>query len=99
MPPVLSKVNRHKLEFDNNSGFGIQPPVILLENGHHCGERLPEDMCGPSITDCIEDTMGRFWVTNAEYATQVSFCPFCGVVAPKKAEPVPRPGSEWDEED
>jgi hypothetical protein len=33
---------------------------------------------GPAVSRCYEDELGRLWVTNDEYESQVNFCPFCG---------------------
>jgi hypothetical protein len=54
----------------------------LKEGGHHCARRYDHSACGEAITECFEDTDGRFWVGNDEYANQVGFCPFCGAKAP-----------------
>ena len=65
----------------------VKPCVELREDGHRCCEkRFPQEMHGAAITDCVEDTAGRFWATNREYATQINFCPFCGQLATTKAQ-------------
>lgn len=78
------------LRFNSDFLSLVKPPVELNGNGHHCCEkRFPKEMHGAAITDCVEDTEGRFWATNREYATQVNFCPFCGQPATRKAEELP----------
>lgn len=37
---------------------------------------------GPAFTRCLEDSRGRFWCDNDRYATQVNYCPICGMKAP-----------------
>jgi hypothetical protein len=57
----------------------------------HCTGELPQGAYGAAVTTCVEDEAGRFWVSNQdmygnlEYASQVNFCPFCGVKAPTPA--------------
>lgn len=34
-----------------------------------------------AISYCYEDTDGKLWITNEEYASQVNFCPYCGYTA------------------
>lgn len=44
--------------------------------------------------DCVfQDAQGRWWATNAEYFTQVNYCPFCGDAAPTTTRPT---REEWD---
>lgn len=47
-------------------------------NGHRCEKSLPETAYGAAITYCYEDTNGKLWITNEEYASQVNYCPYCG---------------------
>jgi len=52
------------------------------ERGHRCEGSLPEAAYGKAIsTYCYEDTDGKLWITNEEYASQVNFCPYCGYKA------------------
>lgn len=53
----------------------------VKEDGHRCHRRYDESACGEAINECVEDTDGRFWVGNDEYASQVDFCPYCGTKA------------------
>jgi hypothetical protein len=49
---------------------------------HHCCEIDEHALCGEAVTDCRQDWAGRYWVDNGEYASCVSYCPFCGRKAP-----------------
>ena len=42
------------------------------------GADLPEARYGPAF-ETIECFDGRWWAHNDEYATEVTFCPWCGV--------------------
>lgn len=42
---------------------------------------------GAAIDTVDEDDQGHFIASNGEYASQVNFCPVCGVKAPTPAEP------------
>jgi hypothetical protein len=55
---------------------------------HHCEEQLPLPSLGygGAINRCIEDDFGRFWAENEEYSSQVRFCPFCGLKAPRQPD-------------
>lgn len=56
------------------------------DNGHRCKGTLPEAAYGKAITYCYEDTDGKLWITNEEYASQVDFCPYCGCKAKIEVE-------------
>jgi hypothetical protein len=45
---------------------------------HSCEGILPADGYGEAIEACSEDDEGRLWTGNAEYSSQVGFCPYCG---------------------
>lgn len=49
---------------------------------HKCEYGLPSDAHGGAIDTCEENDDGEFWVSNGEYASQVDYCPFCGIKAP-----------------
>jgi hypothetical protein len=61
-----------------------------LERGRHAGlaERAAEDtptehLYGAAIVR-VEHAAGKWWAHNGEYATEVSFCPWCGLrLAPR----------------
>jgi hypothetical protein len=36
-----------------------------------------QDIYGPAVTG-IDFWNGQWWATNGEYATAISYCPFCG---------------------
>ena len=55
-------------------------------DGHSCAGDLPDAAYGPALSRCVEVVAGRFWVSNGEYASQVNYCPYCGVPAPVQAE-------------
>ena len=59
-------MDRINLEFNSDSEMfsSADPPVKLNEDGHHCEKRFPGEMFGAAVTDCVEDTAGRFWATN-----------------------------------
>jgi hypothetical protein len=40
-------------------------------------EQVPATRYGPAITR-VEKSGGRWWGHNDEYATEISFCPWCG---------------------
>ena len=65
-------------------GFGTVPEASL--GGHRCEGSLPEAAYGKAITYCYEDTDGKLWITNDEYASQVNFCPYCGCEAKIKVD-------------
>ncbi len=46
--------------------------------------RIPAARYGPALTR-IERSDGRWWAHNDEYATEISFCPWCG----EELEPEP----------
>ena len=49
------------------------------KSAHDCGGLLARsDIYGPAITS-IMFWDGQWWAGNGEYATAISFCPFCGV--------------------
>lgn len=51
-------------------------------NGHKCAYYVPGGGHGPAVCRCIEDEVGKYWVDNDEYESQVNCCPFCGSEAP-----------------
>lgn len=58
----------------------FEPDLPKAKNkGHRCEGPLPESAYGSAITYCYEDENGKLWVTNEEYASQVKFCPYCGL--------------------
>lgn len=63
-----------------------------MKNKHNCSGEFEIKENGPAFDICLEDSIGRFWVTNYEYANQVNFCPYCG-------EKAPTPGLEEDQID
>jgi len=56
------------------------------KGAHYCSGRTNWSGHGEAISSCDEDTEGRFWVSNDEYASQVAFCPYCGKKAPTQPE-------------
>ena len=49
---------------------------------HHCDLDTAWSAYGPAVMVCVEDAEGYLWVTtNGEYASQVDFCPSCGLKA------------------
>ena len=48
---------------------------------HYCYKKTPFELYGVAIDTCWEEQGGTLWVTNKEYQSQVSFCPFCGFKA------------------
>jgi len=58
------------------------------DKGHRCEESLPEAAYGKAISYCYEDTDGKLWITNEEYASQVNFCPYCGYKATVAVEEI-----------
>ena len=55
---------------------------------HECEvniSRLPDDLHGPAVTE-IYFWSQNWWATNGEYATPISYCPFCGEKLPKPQE-------------
>jgi hypothetical protein len=69
----------------------LQKALEAPEEAHVCEERdrhrglavrisdtdPPEELYGAAITR-IEQLRGRWWAHNGEYATEITFCPFCG---------------------
>ncbi len=62
-----------------------------LEGGHSC-KRSPDDedydVYGHAVTKCHEDKDHRLWISNDAYASQASFCPFCGYEAKNRTKVV-----------
>lgn len=48
------------------------------KNGHNCEMEGGWSLRGHAFGDCLEDTEGRFWISNGEYSSEVNFCPVCG---------------------
>lgn len=50
---------------------------------HSCefSDDNPEDGWGCAVSDVNERADGTLWVSNGEYASQVSYCPVCGYQA------------------
>ena len=67
-------------------GFGTLRDAS--QGGHRCEGELPEAAYGKAITYCYEDTDGKLWITNEEYASQVNSCPYCGHAARVKVDAV-----------
>lgn len=44
----------------------------------------PQALWGQAVTYVRIDKIGRMWVGNGEYETQVNYCPYTGVAAPVK---------------
>lgn len=62
-----------------------------LAGGHRCSLRTDHAAHGIAVDTCSEDLNGRLWVDNGEYASQVFFCPVCGMkarTAPADTPPV-----------
>lgn len=57
-----------------------------MSTRHQCEYQLPRGNYGDAIDGCFEDSRGRLWVGNAEYASQVAYCPFCGYKSPNPPE-------------
>lgn len=55
-----------------------------MSQKHKCAMDTPDDAYGSAIDICSENDDGMFWVSNGEYASQVNYCPYCGVKAPKQ---------------
>lgn len=61
----------------------------LKEAGLHCCEiDTPQHCYGRAITDCCEDLDGYLFVSNAEYGSQVNYCPMCGYKAKRSVDDV-----------
>jgi len=64
---------------------------VEVEERHECSEQvvhrgaksgpadegIPATRYGPAITN-IEKSDGLWWAHNDEYASEISFCPWCG---------------------
>lgn len=59
----------------------------MTDTSHFCSGNLPGHAYGGAIDSCGEDPFGRLWVFNGEYASQVSYCPYCGAKA-KQTPPI-----------
>lgn len=54
---------------------------------HECPAITTPDLdYGPAITEILESEDGEFWATNGEYTSQINYCPWCGLKAPKQIE-------------
>ena len=67
------------------------------EDKHDCKYMTPHAAYGNAIAECFELDNGQFWVGNGEYESQVNYCPFCGVSAPKKVDPLESWGDECED--
>jgi len=52
------------------------------KDGHLCEGWGSSSMADSSVEHCYEDTDGALWAGDADYESQVNYCPFCG----KKAD-------------
>lgn len=74
---------------DSHTSEQVQTPDSEL---HDCRGRTPENpfaeptSCGSAIVNCEETSEGKLFVSNGEYSSQVSFCPYCGYKAKVAAE-------------
>lgn len=60
-------------------------------DGHRCPPKgfayTDSAQAGPAVNYCFEAADdGSFWAGNAEYESQVNFCPFCGEKAKVETE-------------
>jgi hypothetical protein len=55
---------------------------------HECKGYTNSRQWGGAVGRCAEDEDGTLWVDNDEYASQVSYCPYCGFKAKVSAEVV-----------
>jgi hypothetical protein len=72
---------------DRRHRMKVKPEVYQDEHGnsiyyHDCylNDNNYTDW-GHAVTDCFEDAAGHLFVGNAEYGTQVNYCPQCGYKA------------------
>lgn len=54
---------------------------LRLDGGHFCSGETDNNLHGQAVTYCFEADDGTLWVSNDEYGSQVSFCPYCGFKA------------------
>ncbi|MHC1702275.1 MAG: hypothetical protein AB9846_00065 [Tenuifilaceae bacterium] len=54
---------------------------LTLKDKHRCELHSPDKAYGVAVNYCYEDEVGKLWVGNIEYESQVNYCPVCGYKA------------------
>lgn len=77
----MAEIKQHQCAVERKMHLGLNDYPIRDPDRH--------GWVGDAIDCVIQDAQGRWWATNAEYFTQVNYCPFCGDAAPTTTRPTP----------